>query len=311
MPPRVLVIRGGALGDFILTLPAIRLLRLHLPTRPHLEILGYKPYAELAMAAGLADEARSIEHSSLAPLFSPRCTPDPALAAYFASFQLIVSFLNDPAEIFHTHLASLTKATVLRAMPRPDDPSPLHATHQLAKALESIALFLDDPAPDLALHPPSRPTLPIIAFHPGSGSVSKNWPLACWGQLMADLHSARPDLQFALITGEAEQERGATTLMIDHLRSLRIPFDHWDSLPLPSLARRLGECQLFLGHDSGISHLAAATGIACLLLFGPSNPAVWAPRNPGAHTIVAPGGQLAQISPEEVKLAALSWLPLP
>jgi len=218
---------------------------------------------------------------------------------------------NDPAEIFHTHLASLTKATVLRARPRPDDTSPLHATHQLAKALESIALFLDDPAPDLALHPPSRPTLPIIAFHPGSGSVSKNWPLACWGQLMADLHSARPDLQFALITGEAEQERGATTLMIDHLRSLRIPFDHWDSLPLPSLARRLGECQLFLGHDSGISHLAAATGIACLLLFGPSNPAVWAPRNPGAHTIVAPGGQLAEISPEEVKLAALSWLPLP
>jgi len=68
--PRVLVIRGGAIGDFILTLPAIRLLREGLPN-PHLEVLGYPGIASLATAAGFADAVRSIEHGAMAPFSRP------------------------------------------------------------------------------------------------------------------------------------------------------------------------------------------------------------------------------------------------
>ena len=64
--PHVLVIRGGAIGDFILTLPAIRLLRENIPNA-HIEVLGYKPIVELATAAGLADATRNLEHASMAP----------------------------------------------------------------------------------------------------------------------------------------------------------------------------------------------------------------------------------------------------
>src|SRR5262245_58790582 len=93
--PRVLVIRGGAIGDFILTLPAIRLLREHMENA-HLEVLGYKPIIELAQAAGLADATRHLEHASMAKLFVPHAKLDDALVEWLRSFNLIVSYLFDP-----------------------------------------------------------------------------------------------------------------------------------------------------------------------------------------------------------------------
>ena len=61
------------------------------------------------------------------------------------------------------------------------------------------------------------------------------------------------------------------------------------NLPLVTLALELRNCALFLGHDSGISHLAAALGVPSLLLYGPTDPAVWAPRNRGVRILRAPG----------------------
>ena len=63
-------------------------------------------------------------------------------------------------------------------------------------------------------------------------------------------------------------------------------------LELPKLAAFLERCALFLGHDSGISHLAAAVGTRCLLLFGPTDPAIWAPANPAVKVIQAPDADL-------------------
>ena len=66
-------------------------------------------------------------------------------------------------------------------------------------------------------------------------------------------------------------------------------------LPLPVLAAALSRVRLFLGHDSGISHLAAAAGARCLLLFGPTDPDVWAPANETVEVLAAPGGDLASL----------------
>jgi ADP-heptose:LPS heptosyltransferase len=52
----------------------------------------------------------------------------------------------------------------------------------------------------------------------------------------------------------------------------------WRSLPLPVLAARLAQCRLYVGNDSGVTHLAAATGCPTVALFGESDPRVWAPR---------------------------------
>jgi len=66
------------------------------------------------------------------------------------------------------------------------------------------------------------------------------------------------------------------------------------------------ECRLFLGHDSGISHLAAACGVPCVLLFGPTDPATWAPPGPHVH-VVRRDPDLTSITVADV-LAALSHL---
>ena len=67
--PRILVIRGGAIGDFILTLPAIAALRKQFP-RAHLEVLGYPHIARLAVAGGLVDRVQPIEARGLAGFFA-------------------------------------------------------------------------------------------------------------------------------------------------------------------------------------------------------------------------------------------------
>src|SRR5260221_5504612 len=69
----ILVIRGGAIGDFILTLPVLSALRQHFP-RVRLEILGYPHIAHLALAGRLADHVRSIEAARW-PASSPGTAP--------------------------------------------------------------------------------------------------------------------------------------------------------------------------------------------------------------------------------------------
>ncbi len=75
------------------------------------------------------------------------------------------------------------------------------------------------------------------------------------------------------------------------------------NLALPRLAG-LFENALFLGHDSGISHIAAAVGARCILLFGPTDPAIWAPANESVTVLQAPEGNLRSLTVEHV-IAAL------
>jgi heptosyltransferase III len=63
---------------------------------------------------------------------------------------------------------------------------------------------------------------------------------------------------------------------------------------VPLLAAILSDT-VFLGHDSGISHLAAAAGARCILLFGPTDPAVWAPTNENVRILLAPAGDLSRL----------------
>ena len=128
--PRILVIRGGAIGDFILTLPAIRLLRENFPAA-HLEILGYRHIVALAEGRVYADAARSIEYGPMAGFFVPRSELAPDLAEYFASFQQVVSYLFDPDGFFEANLRRAGVKNLLPAYAKLDDSA--HAAHQLAR----------------------------------------------------------------------------------------------------------------------------------------------------------------------------------
>ncbi len=289
--PRVLVIRGGAIGDFILTLPAIRLLRENIP-QAHVEILGYPSIIALATAAGLADSIRQLEHSSMAKLFVPNVALDEALMSYFRSFNLVVSYLYDPDGYFRGNMERIGVKTFLEASHRVEAEQG-HAAEQLARPLEKLAMFLDDPAPRLLFEPDTAnpPAKSVVVLHPGSGSLKKNWPVERWIQAARKLHQFHSHHQLAVVTGEAELERGITAQMREGLQGM--DFLHWDQLPLTELARRLSASHAFVGHDSGISHLAAACGLPCLLFFGPTDPATWAPRNHAVEVHAVPEGDLS------------------
>ena len=343
--PRILVIRGGAIGDFVLTLPAIRMLRQTLP-HCHLEILGYRHIADLALHGGpekgttYADAVRNIEYGPMAAFFARNGQLAPDLCAYFAGFQQVVSWLFDPDGIFAANLERAGVRNFLGVHEKITDQQ--HASVQLARGLERMAIFLDENATRLfpndatqtaaaawlatvaatpssqhvsatprrvrppadranrsvrdGEHPAENAARPLVALHPGSGSPKKNWPLGNW-QRLGD-HIASAGARLLLIGGEADD-----TALEPLARSLSA---HTPliarNLPLPMLAALLARCSAYFGHDTGISHIAAATGTPSTLLFGPTDPSVWAPVGGHIRIIRAPAGDLAHLAPEAIPL---------
>lgn len=290
---RILVIRGGAIGDFILTLPVLAALRNAFPETA-IDVMGYPHIAALAQLAGTVTSIQPIESRALAGYFAKGGDLDPKLADYFASCDVILSFLFDPDEIFTGNITRISEAQLIQGPHRPSESAPLHATDQLLKPLERLAIFDASPVPKIPELLASSSDDTILAMHPGSGSASKNWPEPCWVELLRQIASTTP-WQVRLIGGEAEGillERLAEHLPLDRVQV-------WYKKPLPELARALGGCTRFLGHDSGISHLAAAVGLPTYVLWGPTNERVWRPRSPKV-TILRHPVSLASLSPRSV-----------
>jgi heptosyltransferase-3 len=300
---RILVIRGGAIGDFILTLPAISALRRANPDA-RIEVLGYKHIAELANGRFYANSVRSIEYGPLSRFFAKGAELSSELKDYFASFDLVISYLFDPDQIFENNLRRCGIGRFIRGPAKPI--AGAHAASQLAQPVRQLGLTVDTlaarlyPSADdrelardfLANCPP-----PVIAIHPGSGSGGKNWPLQNWITLGNSLLGS-PDFtgSIVVVCGEADTIKTARLKAI--WSNPRVRFA--ENLTLPHLAAVL-EHTTFIGHDSGISHLAAAAGANCILLFGATDPAVWAPVGDNVRVLVADNGDLRQLDVETVR----------
>jgi len=296
---RILVIRGGAIGDFVLTLPAIKLLRDAFP-QAHIEILGYQYIVALAERRFYADAIRSIESGPLAAFFAREAALPVELTEYFGSFDLILSYLFDPDGIFHSNLKCCGLKTFIAGPPKLGGHE--HAALQLARPLEQIGLHLKHPAARIYPTEADREFAgnfignfkkPFIALHPGSGSKTKNWPIEKWKKLGEHVFSNGRTV--LVVAGEADEER----LGVLETAWKDKPVRFAKNLPLPHLAA-LFETSVFIGHDSGISHIAAAAGARSILLFGPTDPAIWAPANKGVTVLRAPEGDLRLLGVDRV-----------
>ena len=207
-PPRgrILVIRGGAIGDFILTLPVLAALRQQFPGA-HLEVLGYPHIVQLALAGGLVDQ-RGIDRSR-------------AMAGFFArgrrivgkTWRIISPSSTSSSPTFTTRMGSSeTNVARMFACPvhrgsriGPDESAAIQASKVYLKPLERLAIFGADPVPRLKI---DRPTgrRGVIAMHPGSGSERKNWPEPRWTELVRQIID-RTDYDLLLVGGEAEGDR--------------------------------------------------------------------------------------------------------
>jgi heptosyltransferase-2 len=277
--PRILVVRGGAIGDFIMTLPAVGALREHWPDG-HIEILGYPHIIELARGRYYADATRSIDARPMAGFFVPNAALDPELMEYFASFDVVISYLFDPDSLFANNVRRCGVKQVIEASPRPKEE---HAAKHYCLPLESLAIYVDAPRPRIHPNESDRDAAsrflkmagrePIVAIHPGSGAEKKNWPAE---NFAAVARWVSDELATQLLVVEGEADERAVEKLIDLLGS-RVPTVA-RGLKLVELAAVLERCALYLGNDSGVTHLAAAVGTPVVALFGSASPPIWEPR---------------------------------
>lgn len=296
---RFLVLRGGAIGDFILTLPAIHALRERWPDAV-IELVGYPHIANLALEAGLVDRVESLDRAGMAKFFTPTPTFTEEQGDYIRSFDVVISYLHDPGGFVQDNLRAAGAKQVIYGSPIVEAG---HATDHLLKPLEVLAIYAAGAFPRLVLRPESAEAglrwladrgieSEALAIHPGSGSPKKNWPVDRFVDLAHAL-AARGRSPFFII-GEADDAAGRAILD----RAPGVPV--LSGASLSEVAAVLSHCVRYVGNDSGITHLAAALGIQVVAIFGNSDADRWGPRGPNVWLLRAQGGDLAAVSLDQV-----------
>jgi heptosyltransferase-3 len=278
----ILVVRGGAVGDFVLTLPVLSALRQRFPGS-RIELLANPAFGAVAVEFGLAGNVRDLGSLSFAPLFAPAGKCSTEIATWLAGFDLIISYVYDPEHIFEANIRGVSSATYIAGPHRPDEQANIHASVQLSKPVQRFLPDSFDAAGwtfDL-----ERSISNTIAIHPGSGSSHKNWPEQNWRRLLEQLVQTT-ELSFLVIGGEAERDRLPKLANIIPSSRREVALE----LPLVDLIRLLKRCRAFIGHDSGITHLAAVVGVPCVALWGPTNAQIWKPLGARSRIVRDPGG---------------------
>jgi len=311
---RILVMRPGALGDVIVTLPLLSALRRQYPDSS-IELMARSSYAEWLKAQGIVDAAWSIDISDVSALFMPADAVMPAAGEFFSQFQLAVSlWKRGDDSIIRALRRYMPHAVAID--PLPDERVRCHTAEQIL----SRAVFdnlLAPPTPECALQamlPLEQPLraarellaparAPRVAIHPGSGGKTKNWPPQRFAGVARELH--RRGLSIVLIEGPAD--RDAAQAFRHHAGGL--PFAEMSDTALPVLAAGLSMCGQIIGNDSGVPHLAAAMGVPSVVVFGPSDPCHWRPLHPETRVIRAEDHTVGSVTMEIVLEASRALLP--
>jgi len=243
---RRLVIRPGAIGDFIVSLPAIECLR-----SGYLEVWTAAPNVPIVRFA----PARSIRSTGLDLLGI--ADPPPGLIDELRSFDSVVSWYGANRPEFRELVARLgLPFTFFPALPPEGEGR--HAVDFYLDQARSLAGSTNDGIPRI---PCDQPRERFAVIHPFSGSPRKNWPLEKFRLLARGLQRT---MLVHWCSGPDDPPLEGAVRMDDLYR----------------LACFLARASLYIGNDSGITHLAAAVGVPVLALFGPTDPAIWAPRGP-------------------------------
>lgn len=300
---RALMIRPGALGDTLLTIPALA----ELSENAEIALTGRGP--GLYFARRWASEIQDMEgpgwhrlfsrepHSEALPL---RLKPDRVLALF-----------NNPTAGLEKNLRSYFPQAELFIMPSlPPENLPVHVAEHIATCLARAGLMID-PARAMK-HALSRallrPAFPPedrkrLVFHPGSGSPKKNLPLSFWIDLVRKLSLFRAfeGTRPICLLGPAEYAARHPFLCTppDNIETVLCQ----DPEPMEAL---LSSACLYLGHDSGVTHLAAMMGLPTVAFFQSPNQTLWRPLGPHAMILSKEASEKRLLSKTFEALADLS-----
>lgn len=273
--PRILVIFPGALGDLICLGPALRALaRRH--SEAALELMAREELARFAVGRMGIARGHSIDRREVAAIFAGGDHAEQA-SAFFSGFNRVYSFFATGDARFRRSLERVAAPGAVSCYRfRPERPGHI-ASAYLDEIGERIAPgatvecridLLDADVKDarIALSRLGLDHANVMLLFPGSGSASKNWPLANFVELALTLRAEMCALA-VLGPAEAGMESGFAAHGIPTI----------SGQPLGTIAG-LGSLAVgFVGNDSGISHLVAAVGGSGVVIFGPTHPGRWQP----------------------------------
>jgi ADP-heptose:LPS heptosyltransferase len=267
---KILVLFPGALGDFICFLPALELLA----RNRSVDLLACTEYADL-VAPGM--HASSIERAEIGRLFIAHAGRDEALRRFFAPYLWMYSWTGSGDRNFASNLALFTGGRAKLFPFRPLDPD-VHISDYYLDCVGRKAGQKTYPTIPLRrdalfwarnwLGERGFEREKILALAPGSGAREKNWPAQYFRQVQRWWQD-KGGMSF-VIFGPAEEERfrGNDWSGVEVARDL----------DLAKASALLSLSDVYLGNDSGLTHLAASVGAETVALFGPTDPRQWAPR---------------------------------
>lgn len=263
---KTLVYHNGALGDFLTSLPLLKLFR-NIYT-DYICLLGNPSYARLAKAAALIDEILDINSQSFIPLFLEEY--DQRTDELINRFDRFLLF-SDHNSCLVKNISRCTSSNVLVHPPFPPNENTHIVNYHLSLFQQHIRQDFDI-LPEFNIPPEEADkvkqllsdTREFVVLCPGSGSRLKNWPFKNFLALSEQLKNR--GFKIIWIAGPAEFDlqfpENDTILFNQSLLSIAFLFKH---------------CSCYIGNDSGITHLAAMIGCRTIVLFGSSNPTVWSP----------------------------------
>lgn len=330
-----LVIRPGALGDGVLTLPALHALRL--AGAASTTVLGSPARWGFLRTAHEAPRVRDFSSAEWLGLCADGAPFGAAARATLARTNSAVVYLHGDTRTVEQALRSAGVQQVLVADPPRlvcTEPRPcgertgktggVHAARRLLEPLvpwvgaenadaalaaktlsDDVFLALDEMETARALERLGYEAPPrggFVAVHPGSGGRRKCWPAGNYARLVAAL--AARGLTPLVFFGPADEE---TRVEFEAEVQPAVTWECVACRPLREVLALVSCVRGFIGNDAGVTHLAAR---ACpvVALFGPTDPAVWTPLGKRVTVLQAAGGDLGKLSVEAVAEAAAACM---
>jgi ADP-heptose:LPS heptosyltransferase len=277
---RILIIRPAALGDTLMLAPALS----NSCEWGEMIVAGRRPGIDFLRP--LVSRCLDFEGPGWHTLFMDVPEPDARVPA--TEVDKVIAFLNDPQRTVKRNLEHLFPDASTAVLPGyPDEKDLVHVALYLARAMEKSGLpvhaekAMDDAMKSPLLLSGHRRRVRTV-FHPGSGGTQKNFPPEFWLNLVTAFREKIPVLKELpmVLLGPAEEklfplfsaEKGVEILLC------------CDSERLSLL---LQESLLYIGQDSGVTHLAAMIGAPTIALFRDSSVAQWRPLGPRVKVIEA------------------------
>ena len=326
---RAIILQPGALGDCLLTLPLVKLMKEALDLGG-VDLVGHAEYIGILPERTCVDSIRSIDTAELHRLFAAPAGFDLAdrdpLIHMFADYSWIVTFLGEPGSDFEQNLiftANCSHSAEVITLPlKPPEGGQQHISEFYLKQFahqsglssdqakipqKEVLVRVRDADRDRGMEVLEQAGVDLsrrlVVIQPGSGGQKKCWHLDNFLAVARQLQEREVEVLFLLGPAEVERLRPSEKVQI-HATAKCVTH-----LVLTQVVGLLSCADAFLGNYSGVTHLAAGMGLRTVALFGPTDPAVYRPLGRAVTVFRDPAGDFAQKLSPGLQKAVLGALP--